>query len=40
MYCADMSKLQVPDDLAAVDASGRIVRRDLMVEVNRVILTN
>lgn len=40
VYCTDLSKLQIPAALAAADASGRIVRRDLMVEVNRVILND
>lgn len=36
----DLGKQQILDAVAAANPSGRIVRRDLMVEVNRVILND
>lgn len=40
VYCTDLGKQQIPDALAAANPTGRIIRRDLMVEVNRVILND
>lgn len=40
VYCTNLNKEQIGDALAAADASRRVVRRDLMVEANRVLLSD
>jgi 8-hydroxy-5-deazaflavin:NADPH oxidoreductase len=40
VYCTNLNKEQIGDALAAAEPERRIVRRDLMVEANRVLLSD
>lgn len=40
IYCTDLTKDQIGDALAAADRKQSIIRRDLMIQVNRDILNN
>jgi predicted dinucleotide-binding enzyme len=40
IYCTDLTKERISEALAAADASRSIVRRDLMIQVNREILND